>query len=174
MLCVVVDRPHLVHAREFAQILAAPGQTPVIRGAGAPYHLGGKGTFHVVDMMSSYAMQKAVVGNDVVYMQESDTCPQTLWATSAVRTFDHLLMLALNGCKGAKIWITRTGNYRERKSAEAYRRIFRENKGMVEWAANVDISLRGVVVPCCGPERLNFGDRYFGLTGMPYRFGEAK
>ena len=171
MLCVVMDAPHIRHAGEFARVLAAPGQIPVVRGAGAPYH--DMDLFHVVNMQSLYASQMARVGGDVVYMQESDTCPHTLWATSATRTFDHLVMLALEGCKGAKIWITRTGNYHERKSAEAYRRIFRENRGLMAWAAKTDFRKRGVVVPPCGPSGRNFADRYLALTGFPYRFGKA-
>ena len=174
MLCVVDSSYHLKHAKEFAQILAAPGQKPVIRGSGAPYHGGGKELFHIVGTRWNYAAQLDLVGSDVVYMQESDTCPHTLWATSAARTFDHLVMLALEGCKGAKIWITRTGNYHEKKSGEAYRRMFRENRGLMEWAAKTDFRHRGVVVPVCGPGGKNFGDRYLALTGIPYRFGKAR
>ena len=174
MLCVVGSEAHLRHAREFAQILAAPGQTPIIRGSGAPYHGFGKDLFHVVDARSSYAHQLDFVGRDVVYMQELDTCPHTLWATSAVRTYDHLVMLALEGCKGAKMWITRTGNYHEKKSGAAYRRLFRENRGLMEWAAKVDFRQSGVVVPLCGPVSLNVGDRYLALTGIPCRYGRAR
>lgn len=172
MLCVTASPCHLKHAREFAQILAAPGQTPVVRGNGAPYH--GRDLFHIVSGRCSYAQQLELVGKDVVYLQESDTCPHTLWATSATRTYDHLVMLALEGCKGAKIWITRTGNYHEKKSAQAYRRIFRENRGLMEWAAKADFEKHGVVIPVCGPAELNFGDRYLALTGIPYRFGKAR
>ena len=181
MLCVVADAGHLRHAREFAQALAAPGQTPVVRGGGAPYHGGGypynnaaKDLFHVVETRWAYAHQLDVVGRDVTYLQELDTCPHTLWATSAARMYDHLVMLALEGCKGAKMWITRTGNYHEKRSAEAYRRIFRANKGLMEWASKTDFVQQGVVVPPCGPGRLNFGDRYLALTGIPYRFGRAR
>ena len=174
MICVVGSPYHLKHAKEFAQILAAPGQKPVIRGSGAPYHNGGKDLFHIVSARASYAKQLDLVGSDVVYMQECDTCPHTLWATSAARTFDHLVMLALEGCKGAKIWITRTGNYHEKKSGEAYRRIFRENRGLMEWAAKVDFEQQGVVIPVCGPSAYNFGDRYLGVVGIPYRFGKAR
>lgn len=98
MLCVVGSEAHLRHAREFAQILAAPGQVPVVRGSGAPYH--GRNLFHVINARSSYARQLRVLGGDIVYLQECDTCPHTLWATSATRMFDHLVMLALAGRKG--------------------------------------------------------------------------
>ncbi len=174
MLCVCWDESHKSYAREFAEILALPGQTPVIRGAGAPYHGFGKDLFHVVGTCSSYASQMDAVGRDVIYMQESDTCPHTLWATSAVRMMNHLVMLALEGCKGAKIWITRTGNYHEKKSGAAYRRIFKENKGLMQWVTEVELSRQGVVIPVCGPSCLNFADRYFALTGIPYRFGKAR
>ena len=172
MICVNASPQHIKYAREFAHILAGPGHRPMIRGAGAPYH--GRGLFHIVNARSSYARQLNLVGKDVVYMQECDTCPQTLWATSATRTYDHLVMLALEGCKGAKIWITRTHNYHEKTSAEAYRRMFRENRGIMEWAANVDFEQHGIVVPVCGPSEYNFGDRYLALTGIPYRFGRAQ
>ena len=174
MLCVCWVRSHKEHAREFAEILALPGQTPVVRGNGAPYHGSGKDLFHVVGACSSYASQMATVGDGVIYMQEADTCPHTLWATSAVRMMNHLVMLALEGCKGAKIWITRTGNYHEKKSGAAYRRIFNENRGLMQWATKVELSRYGVVIPKCGPSYLNFGDRYLALTGIPYRFGKAR
>jgi len=174
MLCVCWIRSHKEHAREFAEILALPGQTPVVRGTGAPYHGKGKDLFHVVGACSSYAAQMDAVGDGVIYMQESDTCPHTLWATSAVRMMNHLVMLALEGCKGAKIWITRTGNYHEKKSGAAYRRIFNENRGLMQWATKVELSRYGVVIPKCGPSYLNFGDRYLALTGIPYRFGKAR
>ena len=173
MLCICWVPSHKEHAREFAKILALPGQTPVVRGTGAPYHGRGKDLFHIVGACSSYVSQMETVGNDVIYMQESDTCPHTLWATSAVRIMNHLVMLALEGCKGAKIWITRTGNYHEKKSGSAYRRIFKENKGLMKWATNVELSRQGVVIPKCGPSYSNFADRYLALVGIPYRFGKA-
>ena len=172
MLCINTSPYHLKHAREYATIIAAPGQTPVIRGGGSPY--GGSDILRIVGNRCRYAYQMEAVGRDVVYLQEADTCPHTLWSTSAVRAYDHIVMLALEGCKGAKIWITRTGNYHEKKSGEAYRRMFRENKGLMEWAAKADFEQRGAVVPTCGPVALNFGDRYLALTGIPYRFGKAR
>ena len=172
MLCVCASSPHLRHAGDFARILAAPGQTPVVRGAGAPYH--DRNLLHVVTMRGFYAMQRELVGKDVVFLQESDTCPHTLWATSATRAMNHLVMLALDGCKGAKMWITRTSNYHEKKSAKTYRKMFRENKGLMEWAAKTDFRQEGVAVPSCAPAALNFGDRYLGLMGIPYYYGKPE
>ena len=174
MVCVCGSRHHIEYARQYAEILAAPGQTPTIRGNGAPFHNYGKDPLHIVEMRSKYARQLAAVGEGVVLMQEADTCPHTLWMSSATRLFDHMVMLALDGVKGAKIWITRTGNNHEKRSGRNYRRIFRENCGLMKWAAGVDFRQRGVVVPVCGPSNDNFGDLYLGLTGVPYRFGKAR
>ena len=174
MICVCATHHHLEYAKDYAQILAAPGQTPVIRGNGAPFHNCGKDLFHVVEMRSRYARQLATIGEGVVLMQEADKCPHTLWMCSATRLVDHMVMTALDGVKGAKIWITRTANYREKRSAEAYRRAFRENRGMMEWAAKTDLKQDGVVVPPLGPVGDNFGDRYLGIMGIPYRFGKAR
>ena len=174
IICVCATPGHIEYARRYAEILAAPGQKPTIRGNGAPFHNYGKDPLHIVEMRSRYARQLATVGEGVVLMQEADTCPHTLWMCSATRLFDHMVMLALDGVKGAKIWITRTGNSHEQRSGRNYRRIFRENRGIMQWAADADFRQGGVVVPPCGPDKDNFGDLYLGLVGIPYRFGTAR
>lgn len=172
IFCVCGTRPHQRHAVEFARLLAAPGQKPAVRGSGAPYH--GNDPYHVVNIRGFYAWQLAQAGGEADLLQECDTCPQTRWATSSTRVLDHVVMLALEGVKGAKIWITRMGNVQERKSFDAYFRMFRENRGLMAWAGQADFRQEGVVIPTCGPQAYNFGDRYLGLTGMPYRFGTAR
>jgi len=174
ILCVCATPGHIEYARGYAEILASPGQKPTIRGNGAPFHNYGKDPLHIVEMRSRYARQLATVGEGAILMQEADTCPHTLWMSSATRLFDHMVMLALDGVKGAKIWITRTGNNHEKRSGRNYRRIFRENHGLMQWAADVDFRQGGVVVPACGPDKDNFGDQYLGLIGVPYRFGKAR
>lgn len=174
ILCVCAHKYHMGYARRYAEILAAPGQKPVVRGNGAPFHNYGKDVLHTVEMRSRYADSLARLGEGAVLMQEADTCPHTLWMSSATRLVDHMVMLALDGVKGAKIWITRTGNYHERRSGQAYRRAFRENRGLMKWADEADFRQAGVVVPACGPQLDNFGDLYLGLTGIPYRFGKAR
>ena len=174
IICVCASPGHLEYARRYAEILAAPGQKPTIRGNGAPFHNYGKDLLHIVEMRSKYARQLVTVGEGAILMQEADTCPHTLWMCSATRLFDHMVMLALDGVKGAKIWITRTGNNHERRSGQNYRRIFRENKGLMQWAADVDFRQSGIVIPPCGPAKDNFGDLYLGLVGVPYRFGKAR
>ena len=42
------------------------------------------------------------------------------------------------------------GTFYNEASAEAYRKMFRENRGLMEWAAKTDFRQQGVVVPVCG------------------------
>ena len=176
ILCVVSDREHIRNAREFAKILAAPGQMPALRGSGAPYH--GNETESVSFARSFYAAQKALVGDDVVYLQEADTCPHTRWATTSTRLVNYMTMLALEGVKGAKIWISRLG-VGERRSRIAYRKALRAHHGIMEWAAKVDFRQKGFVIPRIPlqtPEASvdHWGHRYFSRVGIPYRIGKAE
>ena len=176
MLCAVGAPFHFKHAKTFAEMLAAPGQMPVVRGSGANYC--GNNIYHCIERRASYAQQLEAVGKGVVLLQEADTCPQQLWSCSATREYENMVLLALEGVKGAKIWITRTAMTRERRSQFAYRRILSENRGILEWAAQADFRQGGVVVPNigAGDKRgwLGFAERYLALTGIPYRYGEAK
>lgn len=177
MLCTTGVHFHFKYAKEFAQMLAAPGQVPVVRGAGANY--AGNNVYHCIYRRSSFAFQLKNIGPGVVYLQEADTCPQQLWSCSATREYENMVLQALEGVKGAKIWITRTFMTRERRSQLAYRRIFSQNRGIMSWAAKADFRQGGVVVPNVGVgegdcDWTGFAERYFALTGIPYRYGEAE
>ena len=175
MLCICENPEHVRHAVEFATILAAPGQKPVLRGSGSPYHGGGDAMpFHLPMMIRQYAKMRENLGGNVVLMQEADTCPQTLWACSAIREVNHLAVLAMNGVKGAKIWITRNTPNREWKSNAAYRRVFRENDGVLRWAAKTEIALAGVVCPPVSRTVCDMGEKYLSHLGIPYRAGEPR
>ena len=177
MLCTTGVHFHFKYAKAFAQMLAAPGQVPVVRGAGANY--AGNNVYHCIYRRSSFAFQLKNIGSGVVYLQEADTCPQQLWSCSATREYENMVLQALEGVKGAKIWITRTFMTRERRSQLAYRRIFSQNRGIMSWAAKADFRQGGVVVPNVGVgegecDWTGFAERYFALTGIPYRYGEAE
>jgi len=171
ILCVVESSAHFRHARAFATMLAAPGQVPVVRGNGPNYC--GNDLYHRIYSRASFAHQLAALGKGVVFMQEADTCPQTVWSCSGMREYDNMVMQMLEGVKGAKIWITRTQMTRERKSQAVYRRILRENRGLMEWAAKTDFRQSGVVVPASGWIN-GFAERYLGLMGIPFRYGTAE
>jgi len=158
-------------------MLAAPGQVPVLRGAGANYT--GNNIYHCIYRRASFALQLKNIGPGIVYLQEADTCPQQLWSCSATREYENMVLQALEGVKGAKIWITRTFMTRERRSQLAYRRIFSQNRGIMSWVAKADFRQGGVVVPNVGVgegecDWTGFAERYFALTGIPYRYGEAE
>lgn len=177
MLCTTGVHFHFKYAKEFAQMLAAPGQVPVVRGAGANY--AGNNVYHCIYKRASFVFQLKNIGPGVVYLQEADTCPQQLWSCSATREYENMVLQALEGVKGAKIWITRTFMTRERRSQLAYRRIFSQNRGIMSWAAKADFRQGGVVVPNVGVgegecDWTGFAERYFALTGIPYRYGEAE
>ena len=163
---------HIRHGAEYAALLAAPGQTPVIRGGGAPYH--NHDDLHVLEMRCAYAQQMEITGHKAIFMHEADTCPHTLWACPAVREVDHLAMLALDGVKSGKIWIARTGNNHEKRSFEVYRREFREQRGVVEWATRDDFRMTGVVLPIPRRSKGNMFFRYLGQVGIPFRFGTPR
>ena len=172
MLCTVSAAAHFRHAKTFAQMLAAPGQVPVVRGNGANYC--GNDLYHCIAMRARFARELKELGPGVVFLQEADTCPQQLWSCSATREYENMLLQALEGVKGAKIWITRTSMTRERRSQAAYRRILSSNRGILEWAAKADFRQAGVVVPNVGiGDWSGFAERYLALTGIPYRYGEA-
>lgn len=172
ILCTVSSPSHFRHACEYAEILAAPGQIPVVRGNGANY--GGNDLFHVFTVRARVSRRLHAIGSGVVYLQEADTCPQTVWSCSAKREYENMVMEALEGLKGAKIWITRLEMTRERRSQEAYRRLFAENKGLMEWAAKADFRQQGVVQPLSGGDAEGFAERYLALMGIPYRYGKAE
>ena len=172
ILCAVPNDAHMRHGAEYAALLAAPGQTPVIRGGGAPYH--NHDDLHVLEMRCAYAQQMEKTGRKAIFMHEADTCPHTLWACSAVREVDHLAMLALDGVKSGKIWIARTGNNHEKRSFEVYRREFRAQRGIVEWATRDDFRMTGVVLPIPRRSKGNMFFRYLGQVGIPFRFGTPR
>ena len=172
ILCAVPNDAHMRHGAEYAAILAAPGQTPIIRGGGAPYH--NHDDLHVLEMRCAYAQQMEKTGHKAIFMHEADTCPHTLWSCSAVREVNHLAMLALDGVKSAKIWIARTSNNHEKRSFEVYRREFRAQRGIVEWAARDDFRMSGIVLPIPRKSIGNMFFRYLGQVGIPFRFGTPR
>ena len=170
ILCTCPSPSHFKHAKEYAAILAAPGQVPVIRGCGANY--GGNNLLHCVRRRASVADYFRRIGPGVVYLQEADTCPQTVWSCSAKREYENIVIQALEGLKGAKIWITRIRMTRERRSQEMYRRILGENRGLMLWTSKVDFRQQGVVSPAIGSMTADgFAERYLAPMGIPYRYG---
>ncbi len=85
-------------------------------------------------------------------------------------------MFLLEGCGGAKVWITRMGGY-EPASGLAYRRILSENRGFYQSLASLSPHWGGVRVPLAAepdyslpprPLGLDWGSAVLGRFGIPY------
>ena len=91
-------------APRFAGILAAPGQRPSVRLNNGRYIR--EGLRDVPFWLHGTAWQLAQAGPDTDVLCEPDTCPHNRYATPAAILHYHLCMSLLEGCAGAKLWIT--------------------------------------------------------------------
>ena len=102
---------------EGAQLLAAPGQQPVVRINNARYMLDGRRDF--MDTLAKTSAQIADLPAGTIVLDEADPCPQNRYSMGATELVHHLVMNTLEGCGGAKIWLTRLGNAHETASGRA-------------------------------------------------------
>jgi hypothetical protein len=117
------------HASPLARRLAGAGQLPVIRINNARYLCAEMRTFPV--RMYHGAAQVAGLDADVTILAETDTCPQNRYSTSAQLMHAHYSGSILEGCHGAKHWLTRTGTYQPASGA-AYRAILVKYRGFYQ------------------------------------------
>ncbi len=162
------------HAADIARALAAPGQELAIRLNNGRYL---RDALRDVPMWLRWtAFQIAVLRDEAVVLAEPDTCPQNRYSTSATGLHMHLSMSLLEGCGGAKLWITRLGSH-EPASGLAYRRILAENCGFYHALADLSPHWGGVRVPIAAdpdyslpprPIGLDWGSAVLGRFGIPY------
>ena len=162
------------HAADIARALAAPGQELVVRLNNGRYL---SETLRDVPAWLRYtAGQIAVLKDEATILAEPDTCPQNRYSTGASVLHQHLSMSLLEGCGGAKFWITRMGDY-EPASGLAYRRILSENSGFYQALAGLSPHWGGVRVPIATepdyslpprPLGLDWGSAVLGRFGIPY------
>lgn len=108
-------------AYEIANVLAGEGNPSVVRINNARYTSVGARNFSPV--MYRAARQIALLKDKAdAILAETDTCPQNRYSTSASNLHSHFTASILEGCSGAKHWITRTIAY-EPGSGKAYRNI---------------------------------------------------
>ncbi len=117
------------HAEPIARRLAAVGQLPVVRINNARYLTAEMRTFPV--RMYHGAAQIAGLGADVTVLAETDTCPQNRYSTSAALLHAHYTGSILEGCDGAKHWITRLSRWQP-SSGRAYRAILTQYQGFYQ------------------------------------------
>lgn len=167
------------HATRLARLAAAPGQVPVLRLNNGRYCLETARDFPA--WQHATALQLAAVPDDVVVLDEPDTCPQNRYSMSAADLHAHLSLALMEGCRGGKFWITRTGTW-EPASGLAYRETLRRNRGFHEALAALAPKWEGVRIPLPRNPPLSFACRgawnapmswawaAFGRFGVAYAF----
>ncbi len=117
-------------AEVIAKILAGKGNPSIVRINNGNYTPEGARYLsrHMYRAASSIALLKGKV--DAI-LAETDTCPQNRYSTGAQSLHAHFTGSILEGCTGAKHWITRLSSY-EPSSGKAYRKKLGENSGFYE------------------------------------------
>lgn len=83
-----------------------------------------------------------------VFLAETDTCPQNRYSTSALALHTHFVGSLLEGCGGAKQWITRLTAF-EPESGVAYRNTLNKYSGLYNELTKIvkDIKWCGARIP---------------------------
>ena len=117
------------HAGPLAQRLAGAGNSPLVRINNARYLSPEMRSFPV--RMYQGAVQVAGLDPGTTIIAETDTCPHNRYSTGAHLMHAHYTGSILEGCHGAKHWITRTSVYQPASGA-AYREILTKYRGFYE------------------------------------------
>lgn len=123
--------PNAEFADEIAAILAGKGNPRIVRINNGNYLAGS------AREMSYKASQRAALSIGVLkgkvdyILAETDTCPQNRYSTSAALLHTHFTASILEGCNGAKHWITKLNEY-EPESGTAYRKKLAKYRGFYE------------------------------------------
>lgn len=159
-------------ADEISIIMAGKGN-PVIMRINNGYYTAA-GTRFFTSAFFKAASQIAKVKDKVdIILAETDTCPQTRYSTSASSLHTHFTGSIIEGCAGAKQWITKLNNH-EPQSGKAYRKILSKyDKFYTELAKIVpDLKWHGLCMPVLKkpsfsfPKFDNFGDDVYSAWGL--------
>lgn len=117
------------HAEDIAAIMAGKGNPVVVRVNNAKY--AAPGPRGLSDVMYKAATHIAKVRHiaDCI-LAESDTCPHNRYSTAASTLHTQFTASLLEGCSGAKHWLSRSTF--EPESGIAYRKILSENMKFYE------------------------------------------
>lgn len=141
------------HAPEMAETLAAPGNPVTIRLNNGLYLQ--DTPREIPSWLWRTDWQLRVLGPEVRVLGEPDTCPQNNYSTSAAILHCHMTHSILSGCKGGKLWLTRT-SVPEMASGVRYRKILSHNRNFYETIAATAPAWHGVTAPVPSPDFLNF------------------
>ena len=166
------------HAPAVARILAGEGREMVVRINNARYLRDSLRT--MPQWLYDTARQVASLPSEAVVLCEPDTCPQNRYSTSAAMLLAHQLLSAMEGCSGAKLWITRLGQF-EPKSGQAYREALRQNAGMLQTVFELHPVWQGIRIPLPAEPPFNFPPRpvasgwheVLARMGLPMHFGKG-
>ncbi len=176
------------YAEPIARCLAGKGRRPVVRINNGRYLCGEMRTFPV--RMVHTAMQTAFYDAGTTILAETDTCPHNRYSTGAHLLHAHYAGSIIEGCHGAKHWLTRIGNPwssdKQLTSGVAYRDILTRHHGFYETlfravqesraAAYVVAALPGdppfVPAPCQGYSdgSVKTWAAVMGVLGLPCNF----
>lgn len=117
------------HAGPLARRFAGAGHHPVIRINNARYLCAEMRSFPV--RMYQGAAQIAGIDPDVTVLAETDPCPHNRYSTGACLMHAHYTGSILEGCHGAKHWLTRISVYQP-ASGTAYRAILTKHHGFYQ------------------------------------------
>ena len=117
------------HAVEIVKALTGKGQPSTLRINNGRYCVSTLRLYSYASQRAANYVQKLNGKIDVV-LGETDTCPQNRYGTSASEIHSQYTISLLEGCSGAKHWITR-GPY-EPESGVAYRKILAKHFGFYE------------------------------------------
>ena len=137
------------------KIFAGKDNPTIVRvpnGIYAPRGLRGLSEAHRQAAISISKLKRA--GIDII-LAETDTIPFNRYSKSARFLHAHYLGSVLEGCEGAKHWLTRTSSF-ELASGRAYRKILGEHKGMYEKLAELSKNIRFVGVNSYYTEQTKF------------------
>lgn len=168
------------HSAYLAKIMAAPGQTPVVRLNNGRYCNETARDFP--HWLKRTAMEVKVINDGgALALAEPDTCPQNRYSMSAADVHAHISLCLLEGCAGGKLWITRNGQW-EPDSGRAYRDILKKYRGFYEKVLELAPVWEGIGAPLAQPpyNRKNvhpyscsWGPLVLGRMGIPYFHGTA-
>ena len=154
------------HALPISQVFAGAGNPSLIRVNCGFYNQRGPQMFTGVAQRA--AIQLAAVREETgIVLTESDTCPHNRYSTSASSLHAHYSASLLEGCDGAKHWISRLrGN--EWKSAKAYRQVLTEHQGFYRKLVEIGRSAQWFGARFALPEK-----PYFDYNPVEFIWGES-
>ena len=158
--------PDIRHAMPIAEVFAGQGNPTLIRINCGYYNQRGPRLFSGV--AQNAAIQLAAIREKTgIVLTESDTCPHNRYSTSASSLHSHYSASLLEGCDGAKHWISRLrGN--EWKSAKAYRKILAEHQGFYRKLVEIGRSAEWFGARFALPEK-----PYFAYNPVENAYGES-